>query len=81
MALFDKDIIPDSRRHIVRELVRLNDNFERYLDHLHVPPRASKEQIAISSGSSYVGEPISELEQAMKEHAELTGQTWPRTSE
>lgn len=64
----------------VRELSRLNDNIERYLDHLHVSKRG--ESIPSKSDTLYVGEPISELEMALKEHAEALGQTWPpRSSE
>lgn len=64
---------------VCEELRRLNDNFERYLDHLRVPARGSKSEIDQSpSKSLYVGEPMSELEMAMKEHALATGQEWPQ---
>jgi hypothetical protein len=55
-------------------LSRLNDNLERFLNHVGARPLPSKdERIRHSSEKTYVGEPMSEFEQALKEHAELTG--------
>lgn len=75
---FDPDRPSSEFPSLVDELKRLNDNFERYLDHLRVPMRGSKQEIDQSpSKSLYVGEPMSELEMAIKEHALATGHEWP----
>ncbi len=62
---------------IAEEFIRFNDNFERLLLHLKVRPAPTPEQLAASEGiGSYVGEPLDELDAAIKEHAELTGRTY-----
>lgn len=57
---------------VAKQLARLNSNIERYLDFIGVP---SADAFAAEPGRIFVGEPISELEAAIREHAELTGQT------
>lgn len=52
---------------IVDQLERLNDNFERYLRFLKVPMGSVDEK----PQSPFVGLPLSEFEQAIKEHAAL----------
>ena len=52
---------------IVEQLKRLNDNIELYLQHLHIRP-ASKDTEPV-----VVGRAVTEFEEAIKEHAELTG--------
>lgn len=65
---------PEIGEQIVQQLTRLNDNFDRYLSHLGARPAASKQlRERHASEKAYVGEPTSEFEQALKEHAELTG--------
>lgn len=54
---------------VIDELVRLNDNFERYLRFLKVPMGTEEEK----KESVFVRLPLSEFEQAIKEHAELMG--------
>lgn len=74
MGVFSKSHPEDSS--IRDELIRLNNNIERYLRHLGVPTPASPEQIAISAVPSlFVGEPASEIDLAIREHAELRGIT------
>lgn len=58
------------------ELRRLNDNFERLLTHLHVPSASQ----TVISGPVYVGEPATEAEMAVREHAIITGREM-RTSD
>jgi hypothetical protein len=65
---------------IVSELKRLNNNFERYLQFLKVPVQASEEQQKLSETPTlFVGEPLSELELALREHAEALGHEWKPT--
>lgn len=59
----------DYKNPVAEELRRLNDNFERYLDHLKVPHRGE----LLIAGSVYVDEPSDEVEMAVREHAKLTG--------
>jgi hypothetical protein len=54
---------------ILDEFRRLNDNFERYLQHLHIPMDGD----SVESSKLYVGEARSEFELAIEEHAKLTG--------
>lgn len=69
MSLFSK---PDSPDLLVLEIRRLNDNFERYLNHLRVPQAPASDIAAYAR--LFIGEPVSELEMAIQEHAKLTGQ-------
>lgn len=66
----------DVGRQVVEQLDRLNSNFERYLSHIgaKVLPTA-EEQNLVAGVSLFVGQPASELEMALREHAELLGQT------
>ncbi len=62
----------DTGERLVAILVLINDNFERYLDHLRVPSR-STERLADSAASLFIGTPESELDAAIREHRELYG--------
>jgi hypothetical protein len=59
---------------IAEQLSRLNDNIERYLDSARVPKRGDAN--AVLSRETFIGQPLSEFEQAIKEHAELLGVTY-----
>lgn len=62
---------------IVTQLERLNTNFERLLRHMNVAESASPEAEAVAAlQKTYIGEPVSELEQALREHAQLAGIDW-----
>ena len=72
MAIFERVFSDEA----VLELRRLNDNLERYFDWVGVPRRDATE--LVGPAKLYVGEPASELEMALREHAELTGQEMKR---
>lgn len=59
---------------IVAQLERLNTNFERLLRHMNVAESASPEAEAVAAlQKTYIGEPASELEVALREHAKAMG--------
>lgn len=58
---------------IERQLDRLNQNIERLLNHLNVRPAPPPEALATAEKRTFVGEALDEMEQAVKEHAELLG--------
>lgn len=60
---------------IEEQLKRLNDNIERWLESQNIKPRRLRQvdEVAEDKFSSFIGNPVSEFEQALKEHAELTG--------
>lgn len=53
-----------------KELIRFNDNFDRLLTHIGVPIPGED---AGAVKSLYVGEPLSEAEQAVREYAAENG--------
>ena len=57
-------------REVRKELIRFNNSFDRLLTHLNVPIPGED---AGTVKSLYVGEPLSEAEAAVREHAELNG--------
>jgi hypothetical protein len=65
---------------VVTQLERLNRNLERYLAMVGAPVLADP---SADSGPKtlYVGEPISDLDLALKEHADSLGIQWPPTGE
>lgn len=70
----------DAGERIANELARLNHNLERYLSHLGIRPTATPAQAALSEVPSlYVGEAASELELALREHAQERGHEWNQT--
>lgn len=82
-TLFDKIVVPvEIGDRFIAQMDRLNGNLERLLEHLGAPLLASPEERAMVSGTpAFAREPLNELELALKEHAELTGQQWNRGDE
>lgn len=56
---------------LIDQFKRLNDNFERYLEHINAKVLPSAEELAVADPRTFFAEPLSELEMAVKEHKKL----------